>query len=145
MKSCKVNTATKEEILNHFHNCDEFYLQEINSRISLNDYVLKIRQFATTFELWENNILVGLIAAYTNRGTLQPVYITNVSIIEKQKQQGLSNILMEFFIDYIIKNGFVEIRLEVKKKNLIAQNLYSKFGFEFVKDNANDSEIWKRV
>jgi ribosomal-protein-alanine N-acetyltransferase len=58
---------------------------------------------------------------------------------------------MEGLIDLAKKNGITSMTLEVRESNLVAQNLYKKFGFKvlgrregYYQDNNEDAIVmWK--
>lgn len=139
-----IDKATYNDIVNHFANCSLEYLHEIEQKILLKNYISKIEKNAKTFELWEQGCLIGLIAIYINRGINYPAFITNVSIITSYHHQGLSKVLIEELMKFLRNMQFHSVLLEVRKDNLIAKSLYSKYGFK-KKDEASEiSEFWEK-
>lgn len=136
-----INKASGEDLNIHFSNCTQAFVSGIERRMILNDYVAKIRTNATTFELWEQGCLVGLIAVYINRGVEYPAYITNVSVITGYQHRGLSKKLMDELLHYLKNKKFTAVRLEVEKKNVIARSLYDKYGFELTGETAGLAEF----
>lgn len=53
-------------------------------------------------------------------------YVTNIAVLPKYRKQGIAQSL----IQAQLKNDMDFITLEVRKSNVPAINLYSKFGFE---------------
>lgn len=127
----KVKTATKEEISSHLYCCDDNFKQALIQRVSIEEYSGKIFEKAITFEAWDDNVLVGLIAVYCNHpnGTSSG-YITNVSIDKDFTGRGIATTLMNNCLEYAQKAGIKNIALEVLSSNDSAIRLYEKFGFE---------------
>lgn len=124
----KTNTATEQQILEHLKECDNNFLPPLSQRVALQAYSKKIKEFAITFEAWSENILVGLVAAYTN-ATEQSAFITNVSILKRFMGLSIAAKLTSNCIDYVKQNNFKEIKLEVHKNNTNAIGLYKKINF----------------
>lgn len=57
-------------------------------------------------------------------------HITNVAIDPHYRGKGYSNHLVKGIIDLCLDNNIDRMTLEVRKSNVVAQNLYKKFGFE---------------
>jgi len=78
-------------------------------------------------------------------------HITNIAVHPEFRGVGLGTRLMESLIDIAKREGISSLTLEVRKSNIIAQNLYKKFGFEecgirksYYADNGEDAIImWK--
>jgi ribosomal-protein-alanine N-acetyltransferase len=78
-------------------------------------------------------------------------HITNIAVHPEFRSAGLGTRLIESLIDTAKREGISSLTLEVRKSNIIAQNLYRKFGFEecgirrsYYADNGEDAIImWK--
>jgi ribosomal protein S18 acetylase RimI-like enzyme len=130
------------DILEHFSHCDPLFVANIANRISLSNYTDKIVRTSVTFEAWENQKLIGLIAAYINDPELITGYITNVSVVTSYNRQGVASRLLENCIIFAQNQGFKELVLEVAENNKPAINFYIKHGFE-VKFNKNNYVVMK--
>jgi len=128
------NSAQRIDIYNHMRVCSQVLMKEILSDISLENYADKIYEKADSYEWWVDDCLVGLIGIYTNRGNLFPSFITLVSILDKFSSKGIGTKLMDFLIEDLKNNDFVNIELEVKKSNYIAINFYKKIGFAIISE-----------
>ena len=79
-------------------------------------------------------------------------HITNIAVHPEYRGSGIGSLLMEKLIDIALKDGINSMTLEVRKSNLVAQALYSKYGFEigglrkrYYADNGEDALImWKQ-
>lgn len=77
----------------------------------------------------ENNKIVGFAGIII---LPDDVEITNIVTKKSERKKGIGNLLLEKLIE-MSKNIKKEIiSLEVNEKNIIAINLYTKFGFEKV-------------
>ena len=60
------------------------------------------------------------------------VEITNIVTKKTERKKGIGNLLLDKLINISQETGKDNISLEVNEKNIIAINLYKKFGFEEV-------------
>ena len=123
------NTCTTQEILMHLKKCDVQFVPELSLTVDLPAYAAKIYEKADRFEAWQNNELVGLIAAYFNDTTNAVGFITNVSVDNAYSGFGIASTLLANCIDHGKTLHFKWINLEVNKNNSKAINLYKKFRF----------------
>ena len=100
----KYNSATFNDILLHLNSCNNHFVPPLNTKVSLEEYSLKIFEKAIKFEIWNNTKLIGLLAAYKNDES-KSLFITNVSIEENFTGKGFSNKLLEKAIAYCEKFG----------------------------------------
>lgn len=78
-------------------------------------------------------------------------HITNIAVHPEFRENGIGSMLLEYLIDIARNEGIVRMTLEVRKSNLAAQKLYSKYGFKpygirkgYYADNNEDAVImWK--
>ncbi len=78
-------------------------------------------------------------------------HITNVAVHPEYRRSGVGYTLVRGLIELSIKENIVKLTLEVRRSNIAAQNLYTKFGFrsegfrkEYYADNKEDAIImWK--
>ncbi|MFA5527320.1 MAG: ribosomal protein S18-alanine N-acetyltransferase [Peptostreptococcales bacterium] len=76
--------------------------------------------------------------------------ITNIAIDPSYQGLGVANKLMTKFMDVLDQSNINSITLEVRQSNLIAQNLYKKFGFKeagirkkYYNNNEDALIMWK--
>lgn len=78
-------------------------------------------------------------------------HITNVAVHPEYRKNGVGFRLIKSLIDMAIEEDIRTMTLEVRRSNVSAQNLYTKFGFrvegfrkEYYADNKEDAIImWK--
>ena len=78
-------------------------------------------------------------------------HITNIAVKEEYRGNGIGNHILEGLICYCMKNSIDSMTLEVRESNLIAQNLYKKYGFvssgkrpKYYSDDGEDAIIMWR-
>lgn len=59
-------------------------------------------------------------------------HITNIAVHPQYRHKGLGNIILEDIIEYAKASNINSITLEVRKSNIPAINLYTKYGFKEV-------------
>jgi ribosomal protein S18 acetylase RimI-like enzyme len=124
----QLNHSSNNQILSHLQACDHLFPGSLSSRVELGAYADKIFNKAQSFEAWNQDELVGLIAAYHN-DEKQLVYITSVSVLEDFAGQGIAKQLLKHVIDFAKENNASTIELEVHKTNEKALTLYQSNGF----------------
>lgn len=126
-----MNKSTLAHIRNHLESCKNNFSPKLQSYVNLTEYSQKLFLGATLFERFEDNELVGLIAAYDNN--LDKIgFITNVSVETKHQGSGMSKSLLNECIEYYINKKYDLINLEVFKQNKKAINFYIKHNFKIV-------------
>lgn len=79
---------------------------------------------------------------------IDEAHITNIAILPDYRGKKLGEALLRNMLDLIIEQGGIQVSLEVRISNTIAQNLYRKLGFEqsairkgYYTDNNEDAII----
>lgn len=67
-------------------------------------------------------------------------YISMLVVSEKYKHKGVGTFAVGFAIDYLKSKGFTQIGLHTTEDNIIAVNLYCKFGFTKTKREKRKTE-----
>lgn len=127
------NSADAQTVHQHLLLCDESFSPALSNRVNILDYANKITAKAELFEVWDQNILVGLLAVYCDDPNLNTAFITNVSILPEYQQMGLASNLLRLCISEIRTKGFQKLRLEASASLPHVAHLYHKHGFEEVK------------
>ncbi len=124
----KTKKANKKEIYLHLIQCNDEFIPKLDTRVNIEEYSNKIEQFAITFEAWNNEQLVGMIATYLNQEN-ELGFITNVSVLKDYMGAGIASKLLEMCINYVANKNFKNIQLEVGNSNIPAINFYKKYNF----------------
>lgn len=79
---------------------------------------------------------------------LNEAHVTNVGVLPEYRGEGIGELIMRSLMAIAKKHGADKMTLEVRKSNYVAQNLYSKLGFEprgirrgYYIDNKEDAVI----
>lgn len=86
---------------------------------------------------------VSIIAGYFNDMTSQTAYLSMLAIAKEYQGKKLASSLLSEFEDYAIQKGMAYVKLEVRKHNTAAQNLYRKFGYEII-DEASETSLYMK-
>ena len=119
-----INKADTAELIRHLIECDTVFIPQLSSYVNINEYCNKIRKNAITFESWENEKLIGMIACYMNNTVEKNAFITNVSVLENYQNKKIAKYLMSKLIEQAEKLDFISIELEVFEQNTKAINFY---------------------
>jgi len=128
----KINSSSESEVLTHLKLCEESYIPPLSTYVDIEEYSKKIFKSSTRFEIAGNNNLIALLCTYENKNE-KTVFITNVSVIPDFQNKGVSYELINFCIDFYIRNKFEKIVLEVYNQNKKALNFYKKNKFMITK------------
>lgn len=133
------NIATAQQVQEHLKICSESFLPPLHTKVSLAEYAQKIITHAVRFEAWQNNTLIGLVAAYMNNVQEAQAFITNVSVERAHQGRGVAFQLLTNCIEHARQKRFSTLVLEVSPKSLGAITLYQKVGFNFVAETKQGS------
>nr|WP_283244279.1 ribosomal protein S18-alanine N-acetyltransferase [Wansuia hejianensis] len=115
---------------------------------------------AFLIEIRENKLAKYIIAEFDKKIVgyggiwliLNEGHITNIAVKKDYRGKGIGNKLVEGLIDYCEKKDIENMTLEVRKSNIVAQNLYKKYGFvdfgirpKYYSDNNEDAIIMWRM
>lgn len=135
----KIKTVNAQEILAHLKECNDDFCPPLIERVNLEEYSRKLLEKSVTFEAWNENFLVGLLAAYFSQNTDRSVFITNVSVLKKFMGMGVASELLGQCIKYAAGKKIMELKLEVNKESARAIRLYGKF--DFVIDDVSEGFV----
>lgn len=123
--------ADAEHICSHLQCCDQQFRPRLSSRVDISRYAQKLHAKATTFEAWDDETLVGLVAAYIGTNSLPTeAFISNVSVLKAYCRQGIAGRLIESVHREAIGKGLSRVCLQVSSGNDPAIRLYSALGYE---------------
>jgi ribosomal protein S18 acetylase RimI-like enzyme len=125
----RTDTAKQEDIARHLWNCDTDFRPSLSTRVDIDRYADKIFSEARSMEAWSGHNLVGLVAGYCSNGQAQIAFITNVSVMQGWKRQGIARNLLKGFVKLAKISEMRQIRLEVADDNLEAIGFYVSSGF----------------
>jgi GNAT superfamily N-acetyltransferase/2-polyprenyl-3-methyl-5-hydroxy-6-metoxy-1,4-benzoquinol methylase len=123
------NRASAAEVAAHLRSCDSSFVPPLSERVEIGGYAQKLVAHAERFEVWCDNRLAGLVAAYCNDVERRAAFVTTVSVLPPWRGQGLGSRLLRACIQHVRQAGFERVELEVDLRNTAAVLLYRKHGF----------------
>jgi len=127
----KVNACTEEDIRSHLSGCDRRFTPPLSDRVDIGEYSRKLRLGAVTFEAWNGESLVGMVAAYIDTRT-RSCFITNTSVLPEFSRRGVAAKLLAACLERARAEHVETVSLEVSQDSHPAIRLYTKFGFQVV-------------
>lgn len=97
-------------------------------------YELIQNRYAKYFVLEKNKEIIGYLGLWL-RG--RSFHITNIAIKERWRKKGYGGRFLRFTEKMATKHKVEKISLEVRRSNLIAQNMYRKYGYKVTKIRKN--------
>ena len=83
---------------------------------------------------------------------IDEAHITNIAVDPDYRGIGASNVLMDNIIKICVERNIPSITLEVRENNIVARNLYYKYGFieeglrkNYYGENQNAIIMWRRT
>lgn len=98
--------------------------------IDLQRYAEKLYQHGKVWCYLDHGRPVSMIAGYFNDFKERTAYITLLAVDKKHRGMHLASSLLSELEEYAHASGMEKIKLEVRKDNHVAQNLYTKFGYK---------------
>ncbi len=127
----KVNACTEKDIRAHLSRCDRRFSPRLSDRVDIGEYSKKLRLNAVTFEAWNDESLVGMVAAYIDTRE-RSCFITNTSVLAEFSGRGVAARLLAACLERARAEHVETVSLEVSKDSHPAIRLYTKFGFQVV-------------
>lgn len=139
----RVSTATELQMYNHLNKCSDNFIPPLSETVEIGEYARKLHANSVTFEAWNTDKLIGLVAVYFNDAASLSAFISNVSVDKDYMGSGIASHLVQMCVDHAAENDFDQIKLEVNAANEPAIKMYEKFEFEEY-DTMNESLIMRR-
>lgn len=111
--------------------------------VNLAQYAEKLRIHGRVWCHYDMGKPVSIIAGYFNDMTSQTAYLSMLAVAKEYQGKKLASSLLSEFEDYAIQKGMAYVKLEVRKHNTAAQNLYRKFGYEII-DEASETSLYMK-
>lgn len=128
----KYNSISLDELISIHYLCDEDFIPKLSTRVNIENYCKKLFNKADIISLHLNEKLIGILAIYNNDFINKTAFISSVCIPREYRGQGFGKVLLLKAIEIAKEKKFMNIKLEVGKKNLPALKLYKDFGFKEV-------------
>ena len=115
----------------------------IERNMDLSQYATKLSAYGKVWCHYDMGKPVSIIAGYFNDITSHTAYLSMLAVAKEYQGKKLASSLLSEFEDYAIQNEMNYVKLEVRKHNTVAQNLYKKFGYEIV-DEASETSLYMK-
>lgn len=115
------------------------YEDEIFGEASVGNWNIKpFSKYGKVFALLtEKNEIVSVIEVLSSFDR-DKAYLYGVSTSKRFQGKGYGKKLLDYVLKYLIKIGIKTVELTADEDNIIAQNLYSQFGFKIVENLSNE-------
>lgn len=123
----------KEYILQY----DQDFYEPLSARVDMDAFSQKLSDLSTTFVVFKDGEVAGLICAYFYQPESKKGFITLVHTKHEFRGQKLSLPLLDAVKSYARKCHFESIDLFVSKQQVSAYNLYSRHGFLTIEEEGN--------
>jgi ribosomal protein S18 acetylase RimI-like enzyme len=122
--------------------------ERINKRSDVNtieSYALKLLTKGNVFTFLEQEIIVAIIAIYTNNSNDKEAYIPLLSVKKEFSGKGLATLLLERASNCAIENNMKVIYVKTWMGNKNAIALYKKNGYNIVKNDGFSLTLKKEI
>lgn len=127
----------KEFIKNYVSIYDNDFYEPLSARVDIDAFSQKLSDLSTTFIIYKDTKVAGLICSYFYDPASKTGFITLVHTKHENRGQHLSLYLLDAVKAYARLNGFEKILLFVSKQQTSAYQLYSRHGFVIISEEDN--------
>lgn len=127
----------KEFIKEYILQYDNDFYEPLSARVGMDAFSQKLSDMSSTFIIYKNEAVAGLICSYFYEPASKVGFITLVHTKHEYRGQHLSLHLLNAVKEYARKNGFERITLFVSKQQTSAFQLYSRHGFNVLTEEEN--------
>lgn len=142
------NLTNAASIFNHFVECDSIFTPPLSTRVKLFEYAQKLATKSDRFEIWQEDRLVGLAAAYIRNSKSDNYgFISNLSVCKDLQGRGLGRVLIQKCIALATDHKLHFLKLEVSLQDKKARTFYEKNGFFLCKEKTHEYslEMYRRL
>lgn len=101
----------------------------------------KIYDTKEDFKLFINNIEVGCVSLdHINDDTRKYVFVHTLEIYSKFRNKGYGKLMLRSIENYC-KSKKTSMELYVEEDNIIAINMYNRYGFKYIKNLKEDYTV----
>jgi ribosomal-protein-alanine N-acetyltransferase len=106
-------------------------------------------KFCKYIVIKKDDVVIGYAGLWL---IIDEAHITNIAVDPDYRGIGASNVLMDNIIKICVERNIPSITLEVRENNIVARNLYYKYGFieeglrkNYYGENQNAIIMWRRT
>lgn len=107
--------------------------------VDLDGYAEKLYKYGKVWCHYDQGRPVSIIAGYFNDEKEHTAYLSMLAVDELYRGKYLASSLLSEFEEYAFNSGMEKVKLEVRKHNNIAQELYNKFGYTIIGEASDNS------
>lgn len=122
----------EEKILNFLKEIDNEFKIPLSKRVSLDEYMYKIKTLASSYVILDNNKIIASIIFYKNDNTNKKAYVTLVGVLREYQKRGIAKLLLEKCI-FDTENSSMRI-IGIHTDNIVAKKVYEEYGFKEVSE-----------
>lgn len=124
----------KEFIKDYILQYDSDFYKPLSARVDMDAFSQKLSDLSTTFVIYKDAEVAGLICSYFYDPASRAGFITLVHTKHEYRGQHLSLYLLNAVKEYARKRGFERISLFVSKQQTSAFQLYLQHGFNVISE-----------
>jgi hypothetical protein len=128
MINCSIGTVGVKQIHSFLLENDEAFNPPFSANVDLESYASKLYENAVLYEAWEDEHLIGILAAYRNASGRR-LYVPYICVNKK----GVGKCLFDFFL--MDNKEYQCVELEVRSSNSTAIRFYTRLGFVSIGEN----------
>lgn len=121
----------KPELIDALNELGDLLPDPLKQRVNIEEYALKLTNYAVIFYAKLDNKIVGLVALYANDKQTQVAHIPLVVIAKDIQRRGVGKFILQEAINFSKNQDMKSIWLFVHKDNLAAIDFYKPFGFQY--------------
>lgn len=139
---CPINGQTcivaghpqKEFVKDYIMQYDKDFYEPLSARVDMDAFSQKLSNLSTTFVIYKDDSVAGIICSYFYDSASKAGFITLVHTKHEYRGQHLSLYLLNSVKEYARRKGFERITLFVSKQQTSAFQLYSRHGFNVLSE-----------
>lgn len=137
-----VSGLPSEVLINFLEEMDAHFEPPMQERVSLRDYVTKIKEHGNMLGVLNSDKnLIAVIAFYANDKNMRTAYVTYLAVHPDVWGQSLGKLLVAKALAQAAIQGMSACKIRTWKNNRKAIKFYQRAGFEIIdQDQSNDSE-----
>lgn len=129
-----------EEIESILLQFNESFPRVLSIRVgNLLEYAHKLAKHAVVKIFYIDSQIIGFSAYYCNNKEKKTAFLTQLAVLERNKESGIGRALLNDCILDCKNNQMINIECEVDYSNIVAINFYKKNGFKFSRDMGGES------
>ena len=122
-----------KKLVNFLKEADNYIIPSLSTLVNIEEYAIKLKNYATLFAALDNSQIVGLSAVYVNKAPDFSFCTYLCSLKPYQDDMVGIEVLMNS-INYCKDYGSEAFRGEIRKANKPLWNLYKRLGFAIVEE-----------